>query len=113
MKIVAYIIAAMIAFLGLMFIIGSQGQFFRLVIGVILLVAAGILVYLMRVQPSETQSTVVQKIDLSGNVNLEEFRCQSCDAPLSKEDIEVKAGAIMVECGHCGATYQVEEEPKW
>ena len=113
MRIVAYIIAAMIAFLSLPFIIGFQGQISRLLIGLILLVAAGALVYFIRIQPSETKSTVVQKIDLSGDVSLEEFRCQSCDAPLNKEDIDVKAGAIMVECGHCGATYQIEEEPKW
>jgi hypothetical protein len=25
----------------------------------------------------------------------------------------VRAGAIFVECEHCGATYQFEEEPKW
>ena len=48
-----------------------------------------------------------------GDVNLEEFRCQSCNAPLNKDMVSVEAGAIMVECGHCGSTYQLEEEPKW
>jgi uncharacterized Zn-finger protein len=32
---------------------------------------------------------------------------------LSKENLEVKAGAIFVECPYCGASYQIEEAPKW
>lgn len=113
LKILAYLIAAFLAILGLIFIIGFQGQIFRLVIGLVLLIAAGAVVYLLRIQPKPTQTTTIQKIDLSGDVNLEEIRCRSCNAPLSKDEIEVKSGAIFVQCDHCGATYQFEEEPKW
>lgn len=113
MKIVTYLIAGMLAFLGLMFLVGSQGEVLRLVVGGVLLVAAGALIYLSRVQPKKTEVTNVQKIDLSGDVNLEEIRCRSCNAPLSKDEISVEAGAILVSCSHCGATYQFEEAPKW
>lgn len=113
LKIVAYLIAAFLGILGFIFLIGFQGQIFRLVIGLVLLIAAGAVVYLVRLQPKTTQTTTVQKIDLSGDVNLEEIRCRSCNAPLSKDEIEVRAGAIFVQCDHCGATYQFEEKPKW
>lgn len=113
MKIVAYLIAGFIAVLGFIFLVGSQGQLIRLVIGAALLIAAGAIVYLTRVQPKTTHTTTVQKIDLSGDVRLEEIRCRSCNAPLSKDEIAVEAGAIFVHCDHCGATYQFEEEPKW
>lgn len=115
MKIVSYLIAVLLGFFGVMFIIGAQGQVMRFVIGIILLAAAGVLVYLMRMQPqlSQTQTTLVQKIDLSGDVNLEQMQCRSCGAALSPESIQVKAGAIFVNCDHCGTTYQIEEEPKW
>ena len=113
MKLVSYLIAAMIGFFGFMFLVGSQGQILRLIVGVVLIAAGIALVYVTRKRPTPTETTTVQKIDLTGDVNLEEFRCQSCNAPLSKEDISVEAGAIMVECGHCGSTYQLEEEPKW
>lgn len=113
MRVVAYFVAGFIAFLGLMFLIGSQGQVLRLIVGVVLLIAAVAVAYLARVQPKPSQTTMVQKIDLSGDVNLEEIRCRSCNAPLSKDEIEVRAGAIFVSCDHCGATYQFEEEPKW
>jgi hypothetical protein len=110
---VTYFLAAALAVVGLIFVIGYQGVVFRLIIGLILLLAAGALVYLARVQPRPSQTTTVQKIDLTGNVRLEEMRCRSCTSPLSKEDVEVKAGAIYVHCSFCGATYQLEEEPKW
>ena len=113
MKLVSYLIAGMIGFLGFMFLVGNQNLPIRFIVGGVLIAAAIALVYVTRKRPTPTQTTTVQKIDLSGDVNLEEFRCQSCNAPLSKEDISVEAGAIMVECGHCGSTYQLEEEPKW
>ncbi|MGW8317794.1 MAG: hypothetical protein ACWGPS_01015 [Candidatus Promineifilaceae bacterium] len=113
MRIVAYLVAGIVALLGLIFLIGSQGQILRLVVGIVLIIAAVAVVYLARVQPKPSQTTMVQKIDLSGDVNLEEIRCRSCNAPLSRDEIEVRAGAIFVHCDHCGATYQFEEEPKW
>ena len=115
MKIASYLIAALLGFLGLMFVVGAQGQLMRIIIGIVLFVAAGALIYLARQQPqvTQTQTTVVQKIDLSGDVNLEQMNCRACGAPLSKDSIEVKAGAIYVNCDHCGTTYQFEEEAKW
>lgn len=113
MKIAFYLIAALLAILGFIFLTGSQGQIIRLVIGVVLLIAAGAVLYLFRSKPQVTQNTVVQKIDLSGDVNLETMKCKVCGAPLAKDSLEVKAGAIFVTCGHCGSTYQFEEEPKW
>lgn len=113
MRIVVYLVAALVGLIGFIFLAGSQGQVFRLIIGVVLIIAGIVIVYLTRVQPRRIETTNVQKIDLSGDVNLEEIRCRSCNAPLSKEDIEVRSGAIFVSCSHCGSTYQFEEEPKW
>ena len=113
MKILSYLLAILLAILGLIFLTGSQGQVIRLVIGVVLLVGAGAVIYLFRSKPQITQNTVVQKIHLSGEVNLETMKCKVCGAPLAGDSLEVKAGAIFVSCGHCGSTYQFEEEPKW
>lgn len=113
MKIASYIIAALLAILGFIFLTGSQGQIIRLVIGLVLFVAAGAVIYLFRSKPQVTQSTIVQQIDLSGDVNLETMKCKVCGAPLAKDSLVVKAGAIFITCGHCGSSYQFEEEPKW
>jgi Zn finger protein HypA/HybF involved in hydrogenase expression len=113
MKILSYVLAALLGALGFIFLVGSQGQISRLIIGLVLLIAAGVVVYLFRSKPQVTQNTVVQKIDLSGDVSLEGMKCKVCGAQLDKESIEVKAGAIFVTCAHCGSAYQFEEEPKW
>lgn len=113
MKILSYVLAALLGILGFIFLVGSQGQPIRLIIGVVLLIAAGVVIYLFRTKPQVTQNTVVQKIDLSGDVSLEGMKCKVCGAPLTKESIDVKAGAIFVTCSHCGSAYQFEEEPKW
>ena len=113
MKIVTYLIAAVLLLFGFMFIVGSQGMIARIVVGLILFAAAGVLVYLTRVQPTKEEITHIQKIDLTGDVQLVQLQCQSCQGALSKDNLEVKAGAIFVECPYCGASYQIEEAPKW
>lgn len=111
MKIAFTIIAAILGLLGLIFIVGSQGIIARIVIGVVLFVAAGALVYLSRMQPQVQE--IRQKIDLSGNVNLQSLKCNSCGAALTEKSISVKAGAIFVNCEYCGSSYQLEEDVKW
>jgi hypothetical protein len=112
-RVVVYTLVVILGFFGLVFVVGAQGQWVRVVVGVVLWLAAGALIYLTRVQPQPSQTTVVQKIDLSGNVNLEQMKCKSCGGALTDKSITVKAGAIFVHCEYCGATYQIEEEPKW
>ena len=115
MQIVAYLSAAALGFLGLVFVVGSQGQLLRVVVGLVLFVAAGALVYLMRVrpQPSQTNVTVTQKIDLSGSVAAKNLTCQNCGGKLTEKSISVKAGAVFINCEFCGTAYQLEESVKW
>ncbi len=113
MKIVSYLVAAVLAFFGFVFIAGSQGSILRIIVGVILLGAAAVFVYMTRVKPQPSQTTIVQKVDLSGDMSLEQIKCQNCNGVLDRNSIEVKAGAIFVNCPYCGASYQFEEAPKW
>lgn len=115
MKTISSLIAAALGFFGLIFIIGNQGMAGRWIIGIVLLLAAGFMVYLTRIQPQviKNEVTVKQEIDLSGDVQLEQMTCNNCGAALNKNSIEVKAGAIFVNCEHCGTSYQIEEAPKW
>jgi hypothetical protein len=115
MRTISYLTAAALGFFGLIFIIGNQGIAIRFVVGIVLFIAAGVMVYLARMQPqvTKTEVTVKQEIDLTGDVQLEQMTCNNCGAALSKNSIEVKAGAIFVNCEHCGTSYQIEEAPKW
>ena len=86
-SIVTYVLAAALGFFGVVF-----------VVGLVLLVAAGALIYLMRVrpQPSQTNVTVTQKIDLSGSVTAKNLTCKNCGGKLTEKSISVKAGAVEV-----------------
>jgi hypothetical protein len=56
---------------------------------------------------------VVMKIDLPGNTKISQMKCQSCGGAITSEDIKIMAGAPVVTCPYCQATYQLTEEPKW
>jgi len=111
MQAVSYLLAAVVGFFGLMFVVGFRGSPMRLVIGVILLGAAAALVWLTRARPTET--TLIQKIDLPGETTMKGMQCNSCGAQLTAKSITVRNGAPYVECENCGAAYQLEEEAKW
>lgn len=113
MQIAAYLLAAALGLLGLIFLIGNQGEVIRIIIGLILFAAAGALVYLMRVRPQPSQTHITQKIDLTGSVAAKNLTCQNCGGKLTEQSISVKAGAIFINCEFCGTAYQLEEAPKW
>lgn len=113
MKLIAYPLAALLGLLGIMFVVGAQGQVVRVIVGVVLLAAGGALIWLARQQTKHVTTTVVQKIDLSGDVNVQELTCRACGGSLSKKSVTVEAGAVLVNCEYCGSAYQLEEEPKW
>ena len=82
---------------------------------VIAALAVGVFVFLKIRRSKETAGTVeiIQKIDLSGDIELEKMKCQNCSAQLDEDSITVKEGAIFVSCPYCGTAYQMVEEPKW
>ncbi|MBN2048700.1 MAG: hypothetical protein JW750_12715 [Anaerolineaceae bacterium] len=117
-KIIAYIIAAILIFFGVLFIWGAfspTGTPGWIIIGII---SAGIglliiaLVGRRKAQEAKEQNVTVN-IDLPGEVNLDTIKCQSCGGVLTKDDIKLVAGAPMVSCPYCGTSYQITEEPKW
>ena len=63
--------------------------------------------------PAQPPREIVQKIDLSGDIELETLKCEKCGGELTKESITVKEGAILIACPYCGSAYQMVEEPKW
>jgi hypothetical protein len=71
MKIVVWILALLLAVLGLLFLVAAgQGNAVpRLAIGVICLVAAGALVALARLRPLQTTHIHQSQLDLSGDVS--------------------------------------------
>jgi len=121
------IVACILIFFGVLAIWGAftpgGGQPDLLVMGgitvgiglVITTLAVGVFVFLrIRRSKAEAQKTeIVQKIDLSGDIELAKITCQNCGGELNKDSITVREGAIFVDCPYCGASYQMVEEPKW
>ena len=92
---------------------GGRGNVLTIVVGVILIVAAIAFLWLALMKPKPSETTLVQKIDLSGDVNIEQMKCRSCGGILNKDSISVRAGGIFINCPYCGSAYQLEEAPKW
>ena len=119
-KIIGYIVAGILIFFGVLFLwaaFGSQtaSPVGRLLVGGLLVaVGLGIIVALRLREPKpEQEVTIRQEIDLSGDVDLEALQCERCGGHLSKDDVGMVEGAVMVNCPYCGSTYQIVEEPKW
>lgn len=67
----------------------------------------------IRGQKTEVVQQVTMKVDLPGQTKVSQMKCQSCGAPITSNDIKIMAGAPVVTCPYCQATYQLTEEPKW
>ena len=119
MKVVAYILAAILIFFGVMFIWAAFGEQFNGSWFFAGLITVGIGLALVwfgsRQKPDSQQSgdNVTLKIDLPGNVSLDTMKCKSCGGALTTENIKMVAGAPVVSCPYCNTTYQLTEEPKW
>lgn len=116
-RIVAFIAAAIFIFFGVLFIWGAfspQGSPGWVAIGGISVLAGlGLIWFTRRRELQEVKTEIVQKIELSGDVDLEQLKCNFCGGSLSSENIEMVAGAPVVTCPHCGSSYQLTEAPKW
>jgi hypothetical protein len=116
-RILAYIAAAILIFFGVLFIWGAfspQGSIGWIAVGLVSLGAGFVLIWLgRRSQAAAGQVEVVQKIDLSGDINLEQLTCRNCGGALTSKNISMVAGAPVVTCPYCNTSYQLTEEPKW
>ncbi len=113
-----YIIAGVLIFFGILFLMSARAEYTsspggRIITGLVL-IGTGIFGALMvkRNQPKQ-KIEIIQKIDLSGSVKPEEMKCKQCGAPLDRNSVEVKEGAVFINCPYCKGTYQITEEPKW
>lgn len=119
--IVGFIIAAVLLFYGVILILGSSStelgdpawlrQGLIMVVAALVLIGVGVFV-LLKLRPQPKQE-IVQRIDLTGDVNMATLKCKNCGAELAKDSITLKEGAIFVSCPYCSSTYQMVEEPKW
>jgi len=117
-KLLGIIISAFLLILGLLFLIASPAgnTLPRIIIGAIAIVmAAGVLWLAVLKRTTEVINKVelTQKIDLSGEINLENLKCKNCGASLDQKSVTVREGATFIKCSACGSDYEIAEKPKW
>ncbi len=119
-KIIAYLAAAILIFFGVLFMWGagssSGGGWGWVIIGLLSVGIGFIIIFLASRKNTAAEAgkqEFTYKIDLSGDINLDSLKCKSCGGSLSKNNIEMVAGAPVVSCPYCNSSYQLTEEPKW
>lgn len=117
MKIIAYILAAILILFGVLFIWAAFGPAFRpgwFFTGVLTVLVGLALIWLgSRQKPAAQSNNVTVNIDLPANVDLDKFQCNNCGGALTTDNVKLVAGAPVVTCPYCQTTYQLSEEPKW
>jgi hypothetical protein len=127
-RILSYFVAAILiliglglsVIIGLSYIVqagsgGSVGIGLVFIIIGFLLIAGGVyLIYQAgRGKMGAVTENVTYKVDLPANVNLDTLKCRSCGGTLTMDNIQMVAGAPVVNCPYCHTSYQLTEEPKW
>ena len=72
-----------------------------------------ILVLTNKNNAASSSQNVILKVDLPANVSLDTLKCKSCGGSLTMDNVQMVAGAPVVNCPYCKTTYQLTEEPKW
>jgi predicted Zn finger-like uncharacterized protein len=57
--------------------------------------------------------TVIQRVELSGEMKAAQIKCPNCGASINADHIKIVSGVPYVKCPYCGTTFEVAEEPKW
>jgi predicted Zn finger-like uncharacterized protein len=57
--------------------------------------------------------TVVQHLELSGEMKAAQIKCPNCGGSINADQIKITQGVPYVKCPYCGTTFEVAEEPKW
>lgn len=115
-RILAYIGAAILIFFGVLFIwsaFGRTGHPANILIGLITLGVGFLLIWFAGRQAKREETELIQRIELSGDIDLESLTCRNCGGALTADNIKMVAGAPVVNCPYCGTSYQLTEEPKW
>jgi predicted Zn finger-like uncharacterized protein len=57
--------------------------------------------------------TVIQKLEMSGQMKAAQIKCPNCGGSINADQIKIVQGVPYVKCPYCGTTFEVAEEPKW
>ena len=90
----------------------SEQQTFRLAEGAVLLTLGFAIAYVAYVF-SRKPTTIIQQLELSGQMKAAPIKCPNCSASVDAKSIKIISGVPYATCPYCGNTFEVAEEPKW
>ncbi len=110
-KIIGFLIVAALFFFGIIFAIAASVQNLttRLVAALLFFAAGFVIVYYL----SRGPKTVIQKLEVSGEMKAVGIKCPNCGASVDANRIKIVSGVPYATCPYCGRTFEVAEEPKW
>ena len=106
--VVSVLVAIVLGFLGVMYILAAVYAPTRLVTGIVL-IGLALVISAFAYRGTVKPKPIVVSWSASGPIKPEELKCPSCGAPLKVEDPR----ASRVTCSYCGKTVEIVEEPKW
>ena len=115
MKIIAVlggIAAAVLFFFSLIFAIASADNPQRLVTSLLLFIV-GIVIIAAIYYVTRKPKTVIQRLEVSGQMKAASIKCPNCGASVDANQIRIVSGVPYATCPYCGTTFEVTEEPKW
>ncbi len=57
--------------------------------------------------------TVIQQLEISGQMKAAAIKCPNCGAAVDANKIKIVQGVPYATCPYCGTTFEVTEEPEW
>jgi predicted Zn finger-like uncharacterized protein len=108
------IAVAMLFFFAIVFALAAsvQATATRLVTsGLLFIIGLAVIVGIYYV--TRKPKTVIQRLEVSGQMQAAAIKCPNCSASIDANQIKIVAGVPYVKCPYCGTTFEVTEEPKW
>jgi len=107
--VIGSIAIAVLFFFGVVFALASVDAPTRLIVSALLFVVGFGIAYFITRRPE----TIVQRLELSGQMKAVALKCPNCSASVSANEIKIVSGVPYATCPYCGQTFEVAEEPKW
>jgi len=108
------IAVAVVFFFAVIFALAAsvQSTFTRLLTSGILFVI-GIAIIAGIYYTTRKPKTVIQRLEVSGQMKAASIKCPNCSASVDANSIKIVSGVPYATCPYCGTTFEVTEEPKW
>ena len=108
------IAVAVIFFFAVIFALASsvQATLTRLVTSGFLFII-GIAIIVGIYYTTRKPKTVIQRLEVSGQMKATSIKCPNCSASVDVNQIKIVSGVPYATCPYCGTTFEVTEEPKW